>query len=107
MRVNDRLTAIDTNLDDLESCVDAATREAGYIDRAAASLGRLQIESIESGDVAGSLIRHAKELLACVKDQRTALEELRRAHNHLRDELAASTGAARPPPSKAADRHRK
>jgi len=107
MRLNDRLTGINTNLDDLQSGVDAGSREAEHIRRTAASIDRLQVAALESADLARTLLRHAAELQVCVHDQRAALQELRDAVTRLRDELTSSNLAVRPPPANAADRQRR
>ena len=104
MSLRDRLTGIDTNIDDLESGVDAGSREADHIEKAAAGIERLQLKTLESADLLGRLVRHAKELKACVRDQRAALQELRNTMARLRDELRGSSLAG--PPADAADRQR-
>ena len=93
MSLRDRLTGIDTNLDDLESGVDAGAREADHIRKTAASIERLQNTTLESAHLLGTLVRHAKELQACVRDQRAALQELRKTVARLHDELKASRAA--------------
>ena|SRR2546428_3252633 len=107
MRLSDRLTGIDTNLDDLQSGVDAGSREADHIRRTVASIDRLQLVALESADLIRTLVRHAAELQACVQDQRAALQELRNAVAQLREELTVSNVVVRPPPAKAADRQRR
>jgi predicted nucleic acid-binding Zn-ribbon protein len=105
MRLSDRLAGLDTNLDDLQSCVDAGSREADHIGKTAASIDRLQIAALESANLARALLRHSAELQACVNDQRAALHELRDAMARLRDELTASSAAMPLPPATAAARH--
>ena len=102
MSLRDRLTGIDTNLDDLQSGVDAGSREADHIQKAAAEIERLRLKTFESADLLGKLVRHAKELQACVCDQRAALQELRTTVARLHDELTSTGHAGRPP----AERHR-
>ena len=103
--LRDRLTGIDTNLDDLESGVDAGSREADHIQKAAAGIERLQLKTFESADLLGRLVRHAKQLQACMRDQKDALQELRNTVARLHDEL---TGSSQPgPPADAADRQRR
>jgi hypothetical protein len=94
--LRDRLTGIDTNLDDLESGVDAGSREADHIQKAAEGIERLQLKTLESADLLGRLVRHSKELRACVRDQRAALQELRTTVARLHDELTGSSVAGRP-----------
>jgi hypothetical protein len=105
--VRDRLTGIDTNLDDLESGVDAGAREADSIQKTAANIERLQLKTFESADLLGRLRRHATELQACVRDQRAALQELRTTVARLHDELARSSASVSPPRDNAADRQRR
>ena len=107
MELRNRMTGIETNLDDLQSGVDAGSREAGHIEKTAASIDRRQLQRLESADLMGTLIDHVKELQACVRDQRAALHELRHAVVRLRAELTRSSAAVRPPPVNAADRQRR
>ena len=98
MNLRQRLTGLDTNLDDLQSGVDAGSREADHIQKTVASIDRLQrLEPVKIADLVRTLMRHAKELKICVNDQREALKELRAAMARLRDEL--SNQAVRPPPA--------
>ena len=107
MSVKDQLTGIDANLDDLESGVDAGSREANHIRQTAAKIERLQLKALESADLLGRLVRHAQELQVCVRDQRAALQELRATVAQLHEELKASSVAVRPlPAASAADRRR-
>jgi hypothetical protein len=46
-----------------------------------------------------------KDLQACARDQRAAMQELREGINRLQQELKRSNGAVRPPPILEADRH--
>jgi predicted nucleic acid-binding Zn-ribbon protein len=101
-----RLTELDTNLEDLQSGVDAGSREADNIQKTAASIDRLQLEPVENANLVRTLVRHAQELKACVRDQKEALQELRIAMARLRDELTASNQAVRPPPASPAGQRR-
>jgi len=103
VELRDRLTRIDTHLDDLQSGVDAGSREANYIQRVATSIDRLQLEPLERTDLIGTLMRHSQELQACVTDQRGALRELRDAVARLREQLTRAV-PVRPPPVNATDR---
>jgi hypothetical protein len=105
--VKDRLRGIATNLDDLESGVDAGSREAAGIRDTAARLERLQAKTFESGKLLGTLARQAKELQSCVRDQRAALKELRTTLGRLNDEMKAPNPAVRPPQADAAVRQRR
>lgn len=105
--MRDRMTGIETNLDDVQSGVDAGSREAGHIQKTAASIDRLRLQRLDSADLIGTLIHQVKELQVCVRDQRAAMHELRHAVVGLRDELTRSSAAVRPPPVNAADRQRR
>jgi small ligand-binding sensory domain FIST len=106
--LRDRLTGIDTNLDDLQSGVDAGSRQADRIQKAAASIERLQLEPPAGVELVGSLVRHTTELQACVRDQRAALHELRTTVAQLRNELTGSNAApVRSPSGNAVDRQRR
>ena len=105
MSVRDRLTGIDTTLDDLQSGVEAGSREADQIQKTASRIERLQLKTLESADLLGTLVRHVKELQVCVRDQREAMDELRATVARLRSELAESNVSARPP-AIAVDRQR-
>jgi small ligand-binding sensory domain FIST len=105
--LRDQLTGIDANLDDLESGVDAGSREADHIRQTSARIERLQIKALESADLLGRLVRHATELQICVRDQRAALQELRTTVARLHDEVKGSSVRARLPPVSAADRQRR
>jgi len=105
--MRNRMTGIETNLDDLQSGLDAGSREAGHIQKTAASIDRLEFQRLDSAGLIDSLTHHVKELQACVRDQRAAMYELRHAVVGLRDELTRSSAAVRPPPVNAADRQRR
>ena len=107
MHIRNRLTGIETNLDDLQAGVDAGLREIGHIHETAASIDRLRHRTLASTDLVGTLVWHAHELEACVRDQRGALQELRAGMARLRDELIGSTAAVTPPTATAADRQRR
>ena len=107
MSLKDQLTGIDANLDDLESGVDAGSREADHIRQTAARIERLQLKALESADLLGRLVRHATELQTCVRDQRAALQELRTTVARLHDELQRSSAAVPPPRASATDRQRR
>lgn len=77
------MAAIDTNIDDLQSGVEACTRAAHTIQSDAAAVDR----QIEHANSIGLLVRRAKELQACALDQSGALRELRQNIMLLRAEL--------------------
>jgi hypothetical protein len=98
------MAGIDTNLDDLQSGVEACTRAVHTIQNDAAAVDRQVSKQIERGDSIGLLVRRAKELQACVLDQSGALRELRQNIALLRTELKLSNTAQRR--SDAGDRRR-
>ena len=104
MSLKDRLIGINTNLDDLESGVDAGSREAHRIQKTAARIERLQLKTLESAALLGTLARQVKELQACVRDQRAAMDELRATVARLRVEIAVNLRRA---PADSADRQRR
>jgi hypothetical protein len=81
------MAGIDTNLDDLQSGVEACTRAARSIQRDAAAVDQRVSKQIEHADLIGLLVRRAKELQACALDQSGALRELRQNIVLLRAEL--------------------
>ncbi len=107
MSLRDRLAGIDTNLDDLQSGVEAGSREADRIQQTAARIERLQLKTLQSADLLGRLVRQVKDLQACVKDQRAAMVELRGTVARLRNEITDSSVSVKPPPAVAADRQRR
>jgi hypothetical protein len=104
VNIRDWLTGIETNLDDLQSGVDAGSRQVGHLQKATASIDRLRLQPLESADLVGTLLRHTKELEGWVSHQREALVELRVAVSRLRDELMGSNAVGPPPVT--GDRHR-
>ena len=107
MSFKDRLNGIYTNLDDLESGVDAGSREADRIQKTAARIERLQLTTLERAALLGTLARQVKELQACLRDQRAAMAELRATVARLRSELARTDAAVRPPPAQSVNRQRR
>jgi ABC-type transporter Mla subunit MlaD len=105
VNLKDRLNSININFDDLQSGVDAGSREAESIHATANNLGQV-VNGLRREDLVASLSRHAKELRQCIRDQRGALQELRGGLSKLREELAGLT-TVRPPPASAADRRRR
>ncbi len=107
MKVTDCLTGLDTTIDDLQSGVDAGSREAGHIQRASTAIDGLQITSLKLAHLIGTLVWHTRELQTCVRDQRAALQEMRSSIVRLRNELARARSAIRSPLADAADRSRR
>jgi hypothetical protein len=81
------MAGIDTNIDDLQSGVEACTRAAHTIQSDAAAVDRQVSTRIEHADLIGVLVKRAKELQACALDQSGALRELRQNVALLRAEL--------------------
>ena len=89
------MAGIDTNLDDLQSGVEACTRAAQTIQIDAAAVDQQISKLIEHADLIGVLVRRAKELQMCVLDQSGALRELRQNIDLIRAELQLSNTAQR------------
>jgi ABC-type transporter Mla subunit MlaD len=101
MPVKAALTAtvesIETNLDDLQSCVDAANRVAETLATDVTSVNRLFASHKQHESISGNLVKQAKALTSCVRDQREALSELRHSVARLQQELKALLAAAKQP----------
>lgn len=106
MNLNDRLNSIAINFDDLQSGVEASSRQAEHIHSTANSLGHGTLPP-QRAELVTALTRHAKELRQCVRDQQGALQELRTALARLREELTGPLTAFRIPQAHAADRRRR
>jgi phage-related minor tail protein len=106
VNLRDRLNGIDINFDDLQSGVEAGSRQAEHIHSAASNLGH-GAHSLQRAELVAALSRHAKELRQCVRDQQGALQELRNALARLREELTGPLSTVRPLPANAADRRRR
>jgi hypothetical protein len=99
VKIRERLAGIDANLDDVQAGAEACSRAA---DTLIADTARF--DGHLKKPILGVVTRHAKELQACARDQRTALRELRDSITRLRDELnVARRAAIRPPPFTAID----
>jgi hypothetical protein len=68
----ERLAGIDANLDDVQAGAEACSRAA---------------DTLIADTARRAVTRHAKDLQACARDQRTALSELRNSVARLRNEL--------------------
>ena len=95
MKGPSRLASIATSLDDLESGMDASGRSAAAIQRDASALDRRVIAAAQSAPLVDSLLRHAKNIQVCARDQRELVRQLRTALGKLHEEL---NGAKRPLP---------
>ena len=89
------MAGIDTNLDDLQSGVEACTRAAHTIRIDAAAVDQQVSKLIEHADLIGLLVRRAGELQAAALDQSGALRELRQNVALLRAELKLPNTAQR------------
>jgi ABC-type transporter Mla subunit MlaD len=87
--------SIETNLDDLQSCVDAANRVAETLATDVTSVDRLFASQEHHAGVSGNLVRQARALTSCVRDQREALSELRQSVAQLRQDLKALLATAK------------
>jgi hypothetical protein len=95
VNLRNMMAGIDTNLDDLQSGVEACTRAAHTIQSDATAVDRQVSKLIEHADLIGLLVRRAQELQVCVRDQKGALRELRQNVALLRAELKLSYTAQR------------
>jgi hypothetical protein len=84
-----RFNGIEAGLDDLQSGIEAGSRTVVSLRRDAARADRLLSTTFHTAHAAGTLVHHAKELQACLRDQRQAMLELRHAMDQLRQELRA------------------
>jgi len=89
---DNRLQALEANLDDLQAGVEACSRAANKINGDAAKSNGLLNAPLHR-----SLNDHIKDLLTCLRDQRAVVQELRRSVIELRDEESARR-PVRPPP---------
>jgi hypothetical protein len=101
-----RIAGINATLDDLQSGVEACSRAAEALHTDAAGFGEI-LKRITNPPLIGPLVKRIGNLQACVRDQRGALRELRRALAQLQEDLKRSNSAVRPPPAVAADRSRR
>jgi hypothetical protein len=98
-----RMAGIDTNLDDLQSGMEASSRAAEDL-----HTDTTKFDGLLKGPVLRSVLRHVQELRTCARDQRVALQELRNSLAKLRNELQiARRPAIGPPPTAGADTSRR
>ena len=88
IKITDRMTNIDANIDDLQSGVEAGSRAVGSLEKDAARVDRLLADQLRSADLVGSVTRRTEQVRACLEDQRRALSELRANMMLLRVEMA-------------------
>ena len=101
MSVRDRLAIVDVALDDLQSGIEAGSRAAQTL-----HADTNKLDGLVSPPLFRAVVRHIENLQACARDQRAAMQELRRGVTRLQEELKRSNGAIRPPPDAVNDRHR-
>jgi hypothetical protein len=89
------MAGIDTNLDDLQSGIEACSRAAHTIQSDAAAVDQQVSKHVEHADLIRLLVRRAKQLQACAFDQSGALRELRQNFALLRAELKLPNTAQR------------
>jgi hypothetical protein len=82
VNVRERLAGIEANLDDVQAGAEATSRAADTLIADAA-----KFSGLVNGPLIRSVARHVKQLRACARDQRRALEELRNSIARLRKEL--------------------
>jgi hypothetical protein len=104
VNLRDRLSNIHTNLDDLQSGVDASSREAARIQKTVITIERVHGTSAAIDELIAVLASAARELQACQHDQREALHGLRAAFVLLDRQMTAANSPVRPPPARASDR---
>jgi capsule polysaccharide export protein KpsE/RkpR len=91
VKIQDRIGVIQTNLDDLQSVMEAESRAIGGVQLDALKVDKLLARKLGTADLAGSLLRKTQELRNCLRDQRGALRELRQNMTRLRHELLELT----------------
>lgn len=101
-----RIAGINANLDDLQSGVEACSRAADALHTQATGFGEI-LKRIANAPLIGPLVKRVVYVQTCVRDQRGALRELRRALSGLQEDLKRTNSAVRPPPAVAADRSRR
>jgi hypothetical protein len=87
------MAVIDANLDDLQAGVEASSRAADTLQN-----DTTKFDGLVTAPLLRAVVRHVKELQACARDQRDALQELRDGISRLQEELTRSPRAVKPPP---------
>ena len=85
--IHDRIDVINTNLDDLQSGIEAESRAVSSVQDDAARVDQLLATGLGTANLLGSLVRNTRELRMCLRDQRAALAEIRENIAHLREEV--------------------
>ena len=102
MNLRSVIAGIETNLDDLQSCVEACTRAAQTIQGDAVAVARHVSQLNGQSDLISALVARASEVQSCARDQTGALRELRHNVAALRAELKLSD----PPPRRGSPEQR-
>ena len=84
-----RFNGVEAGLDDLQSGIEAGSRTVVSLRQDALRADRLLSTALRTAHAAGTLVRHTKQLQACLRDQRKAMRELRQTMATLRQELKA------------------
>lgn len=100
MNLTNRMAGIDANLDDLQSGIEASARAADTL-----HTDTTKFNGMLNAPLLRAVVRHVKDLQACARDQRAAMQELREGISRLQEELKRSNGAVRPPPFIAAEQN--
>lgn len=99
MKLRDRMAGIDANLYDLQAGIEACSRAADTLET-----DTTKFNGLLNTPLLRVVVRHVKDLQACARDQRAAIQELREGIARLQQELKRSNSAVRPPPIVEADR---
>ena len=94
MNLKNCIESITTNLDDLQSGLEACTRAVDIL-----HADSVKLDGLVGDPLRRSVARHIRQARACARDQRTALRELRESIANLRKELQPRKRAVRPPPA--------
>jgi len=92
------MAGIDVNLDDLQAGIEAGSRAAETL-----QTDTTKFNGLLKTPLLRAVVRHVKELKACARDQRAALQELREGISRLQRELTRSPAAVKPPPTTVAE----
>jgi predicted RNase H-like nuclease (RuvC/YqgF family) len=84
-----RFSGVEAGLDDLQSGIEAGSRTVVSLRKDAVRADRLLSTALRTAHASGTLVRHTKELQACLRDQQKAMQELRQTMAELRQELKA------------------
>ena len=88
--LTDRIMSLEAGLDDLQSGIEAGSRTVVSLREHVKKVDRELSTSMKTARNVETLIRHARDLQECLRDQRLAMRELRHAMARLRAELKAT-----------------